>query len=78
MSNLQRRLEIVRRELHILKVQLRMNPATPTEWIEAELTAILDRDRDRIGVQFHGQEKRSAASTTKPEYRPEEGWDARS
>ncbi len=59
MSNAQRRLEVMRRELHDLKAAIRLNahPDDP-EWYIDQIEAVLVRDRERIGVVFRGQEKR--------------------
>jgi hypothetical protein len=58
MSNMQRRIEVLRRELHDLKREIRNNahPDDP-EWYIGRIEAILVRDRERIGVEHWGQEK---------------------
>lgn len=55
---MQRRIEVLRRELHELKATIR-NHAHPDdpEWYIDRIEEILVRDRQRIGVEHRGQEK---------------------
>jgi hypothetical protein len=57
MSNMQRRIEVLRRELHDFKTEIRNYPTNDPDWYLGKIEAILTRDRERIGVEHRGQEK---------------------